>query len=269
MDMTKRKILLQVFSLVLIGCMLCACQTDNALSQTTQLEKSPQQVLEEQPIDDTHDAFLVDTGSELGTLLVTAELAMENKDEFGTRDIAFSVWNPADMEQPIQTFSEEFMMGVAPEFHHVVDVNFDGFQDFGYLFFLGNQPNYCHYWLWDEEYGQFKYCAPLSEISQAVFDPERQVVTGWARSSGAGDGVTTFHRWEDGELVCVRRVESLSPWEEPSVVCVQDRIDGELQQVYHEEFPWFGEELEGQEAWRQAQHKWFDLDYHGETTEEN
>lgn len=161
------------------------------------------------------------------------------------------------------------MMGVAPEFHHVVDANFDGFQDFGYLFFLGNQPNYCHYWLWDEEYRQFKYCAPLSEISQAVFDPERQVVTGWARSSGAGDGVTTFHRWEDGELVCVRRVESLSPWEEPSVVCVQDRIDGELQQVYHEEFPWFGEELEGQEAWRQAQHKWFDLDYHGETTEEN
>ena len=104
MDMTKRKILLQVFSLVLIGCMLCACQTDNALSQTTQLEKSPQQVLEEQPIDDTHDAFLVDTGSELGTLLVTAELAMENKDEFGTRDIAFSVWNPADMEQPFKHF---------------------------------------------------------------------------------------------------------------------------------------------------------------------
>ena len=225
-------------------------------------------MLEEQPIDDTHDAFLVDTGGELGSLLVTAELAMEYKDEFGTRDITFSVWNPADMEQPIQTFSEEFMMGVAPEFHHVVDANFDSFQDFGYLFFLGNQPNYCHYWLWDEEYGQFKYCAPLSEISQAVFDLERQVVTGWARSSGAGDGVTTFHRWEDGELVCVRRVESFSPWEEPSVVCVQDRIDGELQQVYREEFPWPGEEPEGQEAWRQAQHKWCDLDYHGEVEQQ-
>lgn len=221
-------------------------------------------IFQQQLIDDTHDAFLVSTGGRLGTLLVTAELAMENKDEFGTRDITFSVWNPVDMEQPVQTFFEEFMMGVAPEFHHVVDADFDSFQDFGYLFSLGNQPNYCHYWLWDEEYGQFKYCAPLSEISQAVFDPERQVVTGWARSSGAGDGVTTFHRWEDGELVCVRRVESFSPWEEPSVVCVQDRIDGELQQVYREEFPWPGEEPEGQEAWRQAQHKWCDLDYHGE-----
>ena len=221
-------------------------------------------IFQQQPVDDTHDAFLVSTGGRLGTLLVTAELAMENKDEFGARDITFSVWNPVDMEQPIQTFSEEFMMGVAPEFHHVVDADFDGFQDFGYLFHAGNQPYYRHYWLWDEVQGQFQYCAPLVEISQPVFDPERQVITGWARSSGAGDGINTFHRWEDGELVCVRRIESFSPWEEPSIVCVQDRINGELQQVYREEFPWPGEEPEGQEAWRQARYKWCDLDYHGE-----
>ena len=223
-------------------------------------------VFQQQLIDDTHDAFLVSTGGRLGTLLVTAELAMENKNEFGTRDITFSVWNPVDMEQPIQTFSEEFMMGVAPEFHHVVDANFDGFQDFGYLFHAGNQPYYCHYWLWDEMQGQFQYCAPLVKISQPVFDPERQVITGWARSSGAGDGINTFHRWENGELVCVRRIESFSPWDgEPSVVRVYDRIDGELHQVYHEEFPWSDEELEGQEAWRQARYKWCDLDYHGES----
>lgn len=223
-------------------------------------------VFQQQLIDDTHDAFLVSTGGRLGTLLVTAELAMENKNEFGTRDITFSVWNPVDMEQPIQTFSEEFMMGVAPEFHHVVDANFDGFQDFGYLFHAGNQPYYCHYWLWDEVQGQFQYCAPLVKISQPVFDPERQVITGWARSSGAGDGINTFHRWENGELVCVRRIESFSPWDgEPSVVRVYDRIDEELHQVYHEEFPWSDEELEGQEAWRQARYKWCDLDYHGES----
>ena len=224
-------------------------------------------VFQQQLIDDTHDAFLVSTGGRLGTLLVTAELAMENKDEFGTRDITFSVWNPVDMEQPIQTFSEEFMMGVAPEFHHVVDADFDGFQDFGYLFHAGNQPYYRRYWLWDEMQSQFQYYAPLVEISQPVFDPERQVITGWARSSGAGDGINTFHRWEDGELVCVRRIESSSPWDgKPSVVCVQDRINGELQQVYREEFPWPGEEPEGQEAWRQARYKWCDLDYHRESS---
>ncbi|WP_300606382.1 XAC2610-related protein [uncultured Oscillibacter sp.] len=223
-------------------------------------------LFQQQPVDDTHDAFLVSTGGMLGTLLVTAELAMENKNEFGARDITFSVWNPADMEQPIQTFSEEFMMGVRPEFHHMADANFDGYQDFGYLFSAGNQPNYWHYWLWDEDQGQFQYCAPLVEISQPGFDPERQVITGWARSSGAGDGINTFHRWEDGELICVRRVESFSSREEPSIVCVQDRIDGELQQVYREEFPWPGEEPEGQEVWRQARYKWCDLDYHGESS---
>ncbi|MBD5169578.1 MAG: hypothetical protein HDT20_05615 [Oscillibacter sp.] len=231
--------------------------------------KTPGRVLIEQLIDDTHDAFLVDTQGKLGTLLVTAELDMESRSDFGPRDITFSVWNPTEMEQPIQTFSEEFMMGVAPEFHHVVDANFDGFQDFGYLFYLGNQPNYCHYWLWDEEYGQFKYCAPLSEISQAEFDPDQQVVTGWARGSGAGDGITTFYRWVDGDLVCVRRIQSYDPWEEPTTVTVEDWIDGELQQVYYEEFPWPGDELEGREAWRQAVHVWCDLDYRGESTEEN
>ncbi len=221
-------------------------------------------IFQQQPIDDNHDAFLVSTGGKLGTLLVTAELAEENKDEFGTRNITFSVWNPMEMKQPIQTFSEEVMMGVALEFHHITDANFDGFLDFGYLFHAGIQPNYWHYWLWDEEQGQFKYCAPLIEISQPRFDPERQVITGWARSSGAGDGITTFHRWEDGELVCVRRVKSYSSWEAPATVSVKDRIDGELQQVYYEEFPWSDEEPEGKEAWRQAHHIWCDLDYHGE-----
>lgn len=234
--------------------LLCACQT----------VKSPRQLLKEQPMDDTHDAFLVDTGGELGTLLITAELAEENKSEFGIHEITFFVWNPAETEEPIQTFSEESMMGVAPEFHYVADANFDGFQDFGYLFYLGNQPSSCHFWLWNEEQAQFIYCAPLAEISQPGFDADRHVITGWARSSSAGDGVTTFHRWEDGELVCVRRIESYCPWGEPAIVSVQDRIDGELQQVYYEEFPWTDDEPEGREAWRQEQGAWEDLDYHGE-----
>ena len=254
---------------LLLCLFLCACQGNqagNAAPQPpAQPPKTPEQLLEEQIVDDAHDAFLVDTGGERGTLLITAELAEECKDEFGTRDIAFSVWDPAEMEEPMQTFSEEFMMGVAPEFHQVVDANFDGFQDFGYLFHMGNQPSYCRFWLWDEEEGQFAYCAPLIEISSPVFDPERQLITGWARSSGAGDGVSTIHRWVDGELVCVRRVESFAPWDgRPAVVKAEDRIDGELRRVYYEEFPWPGEEPEGWEAWRQAHSAWCDPVYHGE-----
>ena len=254
MNIKNLKIPLQVFSLAFVCCTLCACQTDNALSQTTQPEKSPQQILEEQLIDDTHDAFLLDTGGELGSLLVTAELAMEYKDEFGTRDITFSVWNPADMEQPIQTFSEEFMMGVAPEFHHVVDVNFDGFQDFGYLFHAGNQPNYWHYWLWDEEQTQFIYYAPLCSVSSPGFDADCQIVTGWTRSWAAG-GTHSFYRWMDGELVLVREIDI----DFTKMIVVKDLMDGQMAEVYREEW-----EVKDEGDVVDILCKWYDLDYHGE-----
>ena len=51
---------------------------------------------------------------------------------------------------------------------------------------------------------------------------------------------------------------------EPAIVTVEDWIDGELQQVYYEEFPWPGDEPEGRETWWQAAYAWHDLDYHGE-----
>ena len=245
-------------------CLLsCACRTDSTESVPTgpliQAEKSPQQLLEEQPIDDTHDAFLVDTGGRLGTLLIAAELATGSKNEFGTRDITFTVWDPAEMEQPIQTFTEEFMMGVAPEFHDVVDANFDGFQDFGYLFHMGNQPNYWHYWLWDEEQGQFIYYAPLRGISQPVFDAECQIVKGWARSSAA-TGTHTFYRWMNEELILVREIYI----DFTQLIIVEDLVDGQMVEVYREEWE---EKDEGDVL--DVLFKWSDLDYHGEPTEEN
>ncbi len=182
---------------------------------------------------------------------------MESKNEFGTRDITFTVWNPAEMEQPIQTFTEEFMMGVAPEFHDVVDANFDGFQDFGYLFHAGNQPNYWRYWLWDEEQAQFVYYAPLIEVSQPVFDAERQIVTGYARSSAAG-GNHSFYRWVDGELVLAREVTLYFDQK----IVAKDLVDGQMTEVCRKEW-------EGEPESYDALYKWSDLDYHGESTEEN
>ena len=217
-------------------------------------------LFQQQPIDDTHDAFLVSTGGRLGTLLVTAELAEERKDEFGARDITFSVWDPAKMEQPIQTFSEEFMMGVAPEFHHAADANFDGFQDFGYLFHAGNQPNYWHWWLWDEEQGQFEYYAPLTEVSQPVFDAERQVVTGWARNSAAS-GVHTIYRWINGELTLRRRIEKHYPTDDNTqLATVEDLIDGQMVVVYRKEW----DLTKIKEGTPLVDWNWYDLDYHGE-----
>lgn len=216
-------------------------------------------IFQQQPVDDIHDAFLVSTGGRLGTLLVTAELAKEHKDEFGARDITFSVWNPVEMEQPIQTFSEEFMMGIAPEFHNVVDADFDGFQDFGYLFHAGNQPNYWRYWLWDEEQAQFIYYAPLGSVSSPGFDADRQIVTGWARSWAAG-GTHSFYRWMDGELVLVREIDI----DFTKMIVVKDLMDGHMAEVYREEWE---EKDEGDVV--DILRKWYDLDYCGEQAEEN
>ena len=253
------------FLLLSLCLTLSSCHTYSAgdviPEPSVQPELSPQQVLEEQTVDDTHDAFLVDTGGKLGTLLVTAELAMESKNEFGTRDIAFTVWDPAEMEQPIQTFTEEFMMGVAPEFHDVVDANFDGFQDFGYLFDMGNQPNYWRYWLWDEEQAQFIYCASLVEISQPVFDADRQVITGWARS-GAAAGTHCLYRWIDEELTLVRVIKFDCFDPDVQLLKIEDWLDGEMVAEYKREYEFESEIFD-------AIHKWFDLDYHGEPTEEN
>ena len=230
------------------------------LEQPVQAEKTPEQVLAEQPIDDTHDAFLVDTGGELGTLLITAELAEQSKNELGARDITFSVWNPAEMEQPIQTFTEEAMTGVAPEFHHVVDANFDGFQDFGYLF-DGNQPYYWHYWLWNEGQKQFRYYAPLTEVPNSEFEAEQQVVTGWLRS-GAASGTHTLYHWMNGELTLARAIKFDCFDQNIQSVMIEDWLDGEMVAEYQRECEFGSEEYD-------MLSNWFDLDYHGEPKEEN
>lgn len=273
MRMIKFEMIFRSALIVSLCLLLCACRgndpeivTPEHAGQSEEFDvlsertaKTPEQILLEQPVDDTHDAFLVSTGGRLGTLLVTAELAEEIKNEFGTRDITFSVWNPVEMEQPVQTFSQEFMMGVAPEFHNVVDADFDGFQDFGYLFHAGNQPNYWRYWLWDEKQARFIYYSPLIEVSSPGFDADLQIVTGWARSS-AVSGTHSFYRWMDGELVLVREIDI----DFTKMIVVKDLIDGQMVEVYREEWE---EKDEGDAV--DILGKWYDLDYHGEQAEEN
>ena len=228
---------------------------------------SPEELLERQPVDDTHDAFLVDTGGKLGTLLVTAELGEQDRDtEFGDYHTTLSVWNPGDMDAPLQTMAvlvEDMAFG----HHEVVDANFDGYVDFSVLYNMGNAARYWYLWVWDEGAGQFVEVPEYAHISSPRCDPETGIIDGWARSSGAGDGVTTFHRWEEGKLVCVRRIEM---WWEPDEgimteeeiavfpmhITVEDRVDGKLSEVYA------GAVAPG-EDYLLERAKWEDLDYHG------
>lgn len=227
---------------------------------------SPEQLLAQQPIDDDHDAFLVDTGGKLGTLLVTAERGEQDPESWFFQT-TLSVWNPQDMGVPMQSMTvlvDELAFGR----HEALDANFDGHMDFSYMYVIGNQPNYWYLWVWDEEAGQFVEVPEYREISGPRCNPETEVIDGFARSSGAGDGTTTFHRWEDGELVCIRRIEL---WWEPDEailteeeitvfpmhITVEDRVDGELSEVY------VGVVAPG-EDYLSERAKWENLDYHGE-----
>lgn len=229
---------------------------------------APEELLARQPIDDTHDAFLVETGGKLGTLLVTAEKGEQDKDtELGGYRTTLSVWNPQDMDKPVQTMAV-LVDDLAFGHHEVVDANFDGYMDFSCLYLMGNGASSSFLWVWDEGIGQFVEVPEYREISFPRCNPETEVIDGFARSSGASDGTTTFHRWEGGQLVCIRRIETWwEPDEEimteeettvhPMHITVEGRIDRELTQVY-------STILDPGEDYLSERAKWENLDYHGE-----
>ena len=252
--MRARLLFLALCALLLAGCQSSGGEVSSQ-PEPAPVPKTPQELLEEQTIDEYHDAFLVDTGGRMGTLLVTTELDIRKKGEFEV-SMNLSVWNPADMSRPIQTRD---WMTLDFGDNRVVDVNFDGYSDFICLYARGVQAEIFHCMRWDEEEGLFAEEPEFAKISSPGIDPETRTIYGWNRESGAGDGVTTFHQWEDGELVCIRRIEVFQKnwrdYDSPYVVTVKDRIDGELREVYRTETQEYFDE----------RFKWEDLDYHGET----
>ena len=268
--MKTRLLLLALCALLMAGCQ--ASPEDQTGSgrggdgSTSQAEsaptpKTPQELLEEQPIDEYHDAFLVDTGGRMGTLLVTTELVPYEEPVELLYYLHLSVWNPADPAQPVQIQEIDWETVHYGE-HQILDVNFDGYQDFTYLFARGIQVEMYHCMIWDEEQGLFVELPVYAEIPSPYVDPETETISGWCRNSGAGDGWTPIYKWIDGELVCVRKIELFpKDWHDyysPMVVTVEDRIDGELTEVFHGEYP-----LDPGEYF-DVRMKWEDLNYHGE-----
>ena len=225
-------------------------------------------LLAQYPVDDNHDAFLVPTGGRLGTLLVTVELGEREQGlELLETPLYIAIWNPADMSGAIQEM-ESTIFNVF-HWHEELDANFDGYLDFSYMYAMGNQPCYSYLWIWNEDAGQFVEVPEYAEISMPYCDPEAEIIHGWARYSGGGDGLTTFHRWKDGELVCIRRIETGYDDENrvyineisyfPSWIKVEDRIDGEMAEVYYRYYaPNEGTDFFPERA------KWENPDYHGE-----
>ncbi len=227
---------------------------------TPEAEPTPEEITELWgfPIDGSHDAFEVPTGGRLGTVLVTVEI-MEGEESFSAEH-HFSVWASDDLVNPLQTMTAEDVRCF--KWNDIRDANFDGYMDFGYMYSMGNQPSYWHYWIWDEERGLFVAEPEFDKISWPQFDKETGVISGWARSSALGTGVNTFHQWIEGKLVCIRRIESFAPaFEDKVILSVEDRINGKLEEIFREEYTI---NVDDPADWLSIQSKWEDLNYHGE-----
>ena len=137
--MGTKLLLLALSALLLVG---CQAKPKGAVSSEGPAEagssfqpepppqpKTVQELLEEQPVDDTHDAFLVDTGGRMGALLVTTELVPCEEPKELLYYLHLSVWDPSAPEGPIPIQEIDWETVHYGE-HEIVDVNFD---DFKYL----------------------------------------------------------------------------------------------------------------------------------------
>lgn len=233
----------------LLSVLLCACA-----EETAPPAPAAREVVEWLSAED-HRVFQV------GDFWVTMERG-EAGAEAPNETAYLTVWDPEDLSTPLQTIDqtiEDYAFGNV----QVVDADFDGDLDFGSMYFMGNQPTYYDFWLWDEGQGRFVEEPVLSEISSPQFDAAAQIVSGYARGGWAGAaGEDTFYRWIDGSLTLIRRVESsVEPAEaggkETVVLTVEELVEGTMTEVFRQGYP-----LE-EGGWWDVREKWCDLDDQG------
>lgn len=182
------------------------------------------------PIDDTHDAFEVPTGGELGTVLVTVERGEYELD--GLYHCTFSVWDANDLTTPIQTFER---MGLV-RWHTLMDANFDGYMDFCYTDYnAAANEAFCLY-CWDEEQGQFVLAKEFWGYGIEV-DKENKSLSNYVHITLYAWATETY-RWEDGELVCFRieECEVLNDELQSVERVTSEWIDGQWQEVSRETY---------------------------------
>lgn len=249
--MARNKLPLALSAALLLGG-LCACSAPEAEpTPTAEANHATEQTAVRWLADENHRALQV------GDFWVTLDHVEENQSHI-------QVWDPADLSAPLQTMEQELETSSFFGVSEVVDANFDGYPDFGCLRFMGNQPTYWNYWLWDPEAGQFVEEPALAEVCSPEFDSAEQVVRSYMRGGYAGlVGTHAFYRWEDGNLVCVRRTDSqVLPGETSDqdrvLLTVEDRVDGALTEVVRQEYDMNGR------GWVPLEEAWQDLNYYGE-----
>lgn len=162
-----------------------------------EMGETPEEILAELRVDATHDAFLVETGGRMGTVLVTGE-----KQE-GSTVGSFSVWDPRNMESPIQTMEIAFEYERFGE-HLIVDANFDGLGDFAYLENVYGNSECWGFWFWDEETCQFENAYIGGTVFNPVFLEDCKMIACLSKEDGSG----IFYSWgQDDRLSMNRSIE--------------------------------------------------------------
>ena len=181
----------KIVPLILLCILLCGCQAKEktpAISAPPPepAPKTAQELLEEQIIDDTHDAFLVDTGGKLGTLMVTVEQYQDGYKGYGL----FEIWDPHNMAQPIQREIKPLDFVGS---HQTVDANFDGYGDFGYLraYDEDDPTGWYSFWSWNETAKRFEEMDGFENLKLMWFDPDTKTVYG--RLDG-------YFQWKNGKF---------------------------------------------------------------------
>lgn len=211
------------------------------------------------PIDDTHDAFEVDTGGKLGTVLVTVEQEQSDNLELGDSLFSFSVWRADDLTTPIQTMKAESWGSFHG--HEVLDINFDGYMDFRYQRSWGTGGFFFYCWVWDEDTLQFAAVPQLTEYGDVYFDSEAKNIL--ARRSmklyADLDNDEDIYVWENKEPVCVRRIKQVPRLETDGTfthtITVFDCVNDKFIEVYSAQYT----EDDFSDEWE----LWYDLSYHG------
>ncbi len=192
----------------------------------------------------------------IGSFTATAETFGEGEGGHNTVLAICSANNPAVPFQTLTTESPEDAFGESCL--SVADANFDGYPDLGWMYIQAGVNSWYHWWLWNEEEGQFEEESAFRQASDGsggicspAFDPASGTIRGTRRDS-ATDYETVLYHWEEGKLT-LRRQIVLSGEDGAPHLQVLEPADGELTPIHESEGPGAAEEA----------FLWENLDYNG------
>lgn len=132
------------------------------------------------------------------------------------RVLDVNIYEKRGDSRPVQHFEDAYYCSNEAVDLTVEDVNFDGNLDFHFIVAVGEGSNrFSSYYIWYAEHQAFQQDPyGLNNLCSAQLYPEERVIRTFMRYN-IGAHETCFYRFENGGLVCVRRLKidyPGSPW---------------------------------------------------------